>query len=84
MRTCLDIFRARKLTLHTRPPVLSFKYLRLWRGALKIFFQFISAHKHHQPAELARARDLGPPPAGPVATPPPAAPPAPAAITLQA
>ena len=61
VRTCLDVLRARKLTLHTRPPVLSLRYLRLWKGALKIFFQLLSAHRHHQPAELARARDVGPP-----------------------
>lgn len=62
MRTCLNLFRASKLTLHTRPPVFSLKYLRLWKGAVKIFFQFISAHRHHDHAQLARAQDAGPPP----------------------
>lgn len=67
MRTCLDLFRARRLTLHTRPPVWSLKYLRLWKGAVKIFFQFMWAHRHHDPDQLARAMDKGPPPSAPPA-----------------
>lgn len=59
-RTCLDIRRANRLTLRTRPPVWSRKYLRLWAGAFKIMVQFLSAHRHHQPRELARAMDKGP------------------------
>lgn len=60
-RTCLDIRRANRLTLRTRPPVLSPEYLRLWSGAFRIFLQFWNAHRHHSPRELARAMDLGPP-----------------------
>ena len=60
MRTCLDLRRAARLPLGTRPPVWSWKYLRLWSGALKIFFQFLRAHRHHTHREMARAQDKGP------------------------
>jgi radical SAM superfamily enzyme YgiQ (UPF0313 family) len=59
-RTVLDLRRASKLTLRTRPPIWSFKYLRLWLGAIRIFFQLFNAHKHHGPDEIAKARDAGP------------------------
>jgi radical SAM superfamily enzyme YgiQ (UPF0313 family) len=59
-RTVLDIRRANRLTLRTRPPVWSPKYLRLWLGAIKIMFQFINAHRHHSPRDLAIAEDIGP------------------------
>jgi hypothetical protein len=59
-RTVLDIRRANRLTLRTRPPVWSPKYLRLWLGAIKIMFQFINAHRHHSPRDLAMAEDIGP------------------------
>lgn len=59
-RTCLDIRRARRLALRTRPPVWHPKYLRLWYGAFRIFLQFMNAHRHHRPRQLARARDRGP------------------------
>jgi radical SAM superfamily enzyme YgiQ (UPF0313 family) len=55
-----DIRRANRLTLRTRPPVWSTKYLRLWMGAIKIMFQFINAHRHHRPRDLARGRLAGP------------------------
>jgi radical SAM superfamily enzyme YgiQ (UPF0313 family) len=58
--TCLNIRRANQLTLRTRPPVWSPAYLRLWLGAFKIMFQFLSAHRHHSPRELARAEYRGP------------------------
>lgn len=56
----LDIRRANRLTLRTRPPVWSPKYLRLWWGAIKIVYQFTTAHKHHSPRQLRRAMDRGP------------------------
>jgi radical SAM superfamily enzyme YgiQ (UPF0313 family) len=59
-RTCLDIRRARRLAIHNRPSVFSKAYFRLWLGAVRIFFQFLGAHKHHRHAELARAQDAGP------------------------
>lgn len=59
-RACLDIRRASRLTLRTRPPVWSRKYLRLWFGASQIFLQFISAHRHHSPRQLRRASYAGP------------------------
>lgn len=58
-RTVLNIRRANRLTLRTRPPVWSPKYLRLWLGAWKIFRQFKTAHRHHAPSELATAMDRG-------------------------
>jgi radical SAM superfamily enzyme YgiQ (UPF0313 family) len=58
-RTCLDIRRANRLTLRTRPPVWHPKYLRLWAGGFKIFLQFMTAHRHHTPRELALACDRG-------------------------
>jgi len=59
-RTCLDIRRANRLTLRTRPPVWHPKYLRLWYGAFRIFLQFMNAHRHHQARQLARATSRGP------------------------
>lgn len=59
-RSILDIRRANRLSLRTRPPVWSRKYLRLWLGAFKIAFQFLDAHNHHNPSNLARAMDRGP------------------------
>ena len=59
-RACLDVGRAGRLTLRTRPPIWSPRYLRLWLGAFKIMMQFRSAHRHHSGRELARARARGP------------------------
>lgn len=59
MRTCLDMRRANRLALRTRPAVWSPKYLRLWLGAARIFVQLMTAHRHHSPAELSRAMDRG-------------------------
>ncbi|MCZ6690618.1 MAG: radical SAM protein [Planctomycetota bacterium] len=59
-RACLNIRRARRLTLRTRPPIYSPKYLRLWWGAIKIWMQLRTAHRHHTPRELAKAEDVGP------------------------
>ena len=55
----LDIRRANRLTLRTRPPILSYKYLRLWLGSLRILFQFMKAHTHHEPKKLKKAMDKG-------------------------
>jgi radical SAM superfamily enzyme YgiQ (UPF0313 family) len=57
---CLNPWRARRLNLPTAPPIWSWKFLRLWVGALKIARQFLSAHHHHTPEELALAEDRGP------------------------
>ncbi len=59
-RAILDIGRAARLTLRTRPPVLSRAYLRIWWGAIRIYFQFRRAAGHHSPRELRRAMDRGP------------------------
>jgi len=61
-RTVLNIRRAGRTTLRTRPPVWSGKYLRLWLGAARIFLQFISAHRHHSERQFSIARDRGPEP----------------------
>jgi hopanoid C-3 methylase len=77
IRSSLDIRRANRLALRTRPPVWSPAYLRLWFGAFKIWLQMRSAHRHHSPAELAIACDKGPPapvgyPSRPASAPTPA------------
>jgi radical SAM superfamily enzyme YgiQ (UPF0313 family) len=59
-RTCLDIRRANRLALRTRPPIWSARYLRLWVGAFHIFLQFLAAHRHHRAKSLARAQHVGP------------------------
>ena len=59
-RTVLDIRRANRLSLRTRPPVWSFKYVRIWFGALRILIQFLNIHHHHDPRNLARAMAAGP------------------------
>jgi hypothetical protein len=59
-RAVLDIRRADRLSLRTRPPIWTFRYLRLWFGAIKIMFQFRGAHRHHSPRQLRRAMDRGP------------------------
>ncbi len=59
-RTVLNIRRANRLALRTRPPVWSPKYLRLWLGAAKVYFQLRNAHKHHLQKQLALAQSAGP------------------------
>lgn len=59
-RAILNVRRANRLTLRTRPPVLSLAYLRIWWGAVRIYFQFRNAARHHSDRELARAMDRGP------------------------
>jgi radical SAM superfamily enzyme YgiQ (UPF0313 family) len=72
-RSILSLRRANRLTLRTRPPVWSPAYLRIWWGAVQILLQFRHAHRHHTPAELARALDRGPPVPGLAGRPPSAA-----------
>jgi radical SAM superfamily enzyme YgiQ (UPF0313 family) len=57
---CLNPWRARRLRLATAPPIFSWKFLRLWFGSLKIAWQFLWAHTHHTPRELALAEQRGP------------------------
>jgi len=59
-RSIMDIGRAKRLTLRTRPSVWSPAYLRIWVGAFQIMRQFQSAHRHHTPREIARAMERGP------------------------
>ncbi len=58
---CLDPRRAKKFALRTCPPIYSPKFLRLWWGGMKIARQFLTAHRHHTPRELAIAEDRGAP-----------------------
>ncbi len=58
--TVLNPRRANRLALRTRPPVWSKKYLRLWLGALRIYLQLRSAHRHHGEDELLKAKFKGP------------------------
>jgi hopanoid C-3 methylase len=60
VRSILDLRRARRLTLRTRPPVWHPAYLRLWWGAVQIYRQFRHAHRHHAPREIRAAMDRGP------------------------
>jgi radical SAM superfamily enzyme YgiQ (UPF0313 family) len=60
VKTCLSIPRANRLTLRTRPPVFSRAYLRLWGGAVRIYLQFMRAHRHHTPRALREAMNVGP------------------------
>jgi radical SAM superfamily enzyme YgiQ (UPF0313 family) len=62
-RTCLNLRRANKHALRTRPPVFSLRYMRLFLGAARIFLQMRRAHLHHSETELAVAMDRGPAPA---------------------
>ncbi|OLC70569.1 MAG: hypothetical protein AUH78_20565 [Gemmatimonadetes bacterium 13_1_40CM_4_69_8] len=57
---CCNPRRAAELSLRTAPPIWSWKFLRLWYGALKIARQFLTAHRHHTTSEIARAVDCGP------------------------
>jgi len=59
-RTVLDLRRANRLVLRTRPPVWSRRYLRLWLGALLVFLQLRGAHRHHQKRGLVEAEYAGP------------------------
>ncbi|HSH74749.1 MAG TPA: radical SAM protein [Longimicrobiales bacterium] len=60
VRSIIDLRRANRLTLRTRPPIWSRAYLRIWSGALRIWLQFRRAHEHHTPEALAVAMDRGP------------------------
>jgi radical SAM superfamily enzyme YgiQ (UPF0313 family) len=64
-KAVLNISRANRLTLRTRPPVWTLAYLRLWWGAVQIYWQFLTAHRHHSPRQLRRAMDRGPEPPAP-------------------
>jgi len=57
---CFNPRRTAALSLRTAPPIWSWQFLRLWYGAFKIGRQFFTAHRHHTPAEVARAVDTGP------------------------
>jgi hopanoid C-3 methylase len=59
-RAILDIRRANRLTLRTRPPVWSPAYLRIWLGAIRIYLQLRGAHRHHSAAAVRQAMDRGP------------------------
>ncbi|OZC03298.1 B12-binding domain-containing radical SAM protein [Rubricoccus marinus] len=64
VRSTLDMRRAQALSLRTRPPIWSPAYLRLWKGALSIWFQFRNLHTHHSPRAIRQAQDKGKLPAG--------------------
>jgi len=48
VQTVFNPFRFPKLKLHTAPPVFSLKYLRLMKGALRIYADLRNAHKHRR------------------------------------
>lgn len=57
--SCLSPRRAARLALRTMPRVASRKFLRLWLGGLRVAVQFLRAHRHHDPRELAVAAERG-------------------------
>jgi radical SAM superfamily enzyme YgiQ (UPF0313 family) len=59
-RTVLDVRRVNRLGLRARSPAWSFKYVRIWFGALRVLIQFLNIHHHHDPRNLARAMAAGP------------------------
>jgi radical SAM superfamily enzyme YgiQ (UPF0313 family) len=59
-RACLSLKRADQLSLRTRPPVFSIRYLTFWLGAFRIWLQLRTAHRHHRPREIAKACHSGP------------------------
>jgi radical SAM superfamily enzyme YgiQ (UPF0313 family) len=59
-KTILNISRANKHTQRTLPSVWTWKYFRMLWGAIKIGRQFLNAHNHHSPKELAKAMYRGP------------------------
>jgi radical SAM superfamily enzyme YgiQ (UPF0313 family) len=59
-RTIMNLRRAARLSLRTRPPVLSRAYFRIWWGCVRISLQFMGAHRHHRPEAIAEAMDRGP------------------------
>lgn len=63
-RTVLNARRASRLALRTLPPIWSFKYLRLWLGAVRIYLQLRRAHKYHQGPLLAKAQEVSLPALG--------------------
>lgn len=63
-RTILNLNRAKTKTHRTLPSLLSWKYVRILIGSLKIGWQLYFAHKHHSPKEIAKARYKGEPVAG--------------------
>jgi radical SAM superfamily enzyme YgiQ (UPF0313 family) len=65
VHACFDPRRAARLSLRNAPPIWTWKFVRLWIGALKIARQFLTAHRHHTPTAIARATDRGPTAPGP-------------------
>lgn len=59
-KTILDVKRAGKLTLRTRPPILSITYIRLLSGAFRIALQFLTCYRHHLPKSIIKAEYQGP------------------------
>ncbi len=58
-RTTVDLRRANRLMLRTRPPIWTLRYLRLWSGAVRIALQLMGAHRHHRSTIVSdhRTRD---------------------------
>jgi radical SAM superfamily enzyme YgiQ (UPF0313 family) len=58
-RSVLDFRRADRYTLRTRPPLWDRRYLKLLFGAGKMAVQLWFAHRHHRPAALRKAMEMG-------------------------
>lgn len=59
-KSCMDLNRARKLSLRKRPPWYSRKYFRLYLGVLRCYWQLRNAHHDHSKKNIAEAMDRGP------------------------
>lgn len=60
VRACLRPWRTRRLVARPMPPFWSRRALRLWLGALRVWWQLGRAHRQHDPARLARAAAIEP------------------------
>jgi radical SAM superfamily enzyme YgiQ (UPF0313 family) len=60
-RAIVDLRRAARLTLRRPPPLWSPSHLRIWLGALQIWWQLRTAHRHHRASALSEAMDRGAP-----------------------
>jgi len=60
LHASFSLRRFDRLRQSDAPSAYSLRFLRLWMGAMRIAWQLFRAHRHHRPAELARAEDRGP------------------------
>lgn len=59
-KSCIDLKRAKKLSLRKRPPWYSKKYFRLYTGVFRSYWQLRNAHLDHSEKSIKEAMDRGP------------------------